>query len=98
MAVVCGRAQRRLAVQAVLDRGSPLQLMDRLARIELRRHSIGLARIGFPLPTREPEGVLRVRLRLLRADERDPRPARELEGRLRVDQIALCCRMVAVAV
>ena len=72
----------------MIDRGAALRLIDRLARIELNRRRIDLARIRIPLRARQPERILRFRLVLRVADQRDARRVGRIEAKLEVRQIA----------
>src|SRR6185437_8549865 len=57
----------------MIDARADLLLVDRLARVEQESGRIRAARVGAPFGARETEGILRLRLKLRVADQRDPR-------------------------
>jgi len=98
LASVAGHTQAGVGVEHLVHSHAALHLVDRLVRVEQRRHWIRLPRVGLPLRIGQAKRILRLRLILRVGDQRDMRGVGGIERQLGVGDLAQRGGMIAVTV
>ena len=97
-AAVVGRyAQGVVCIDAQVIRSAQLLLLQRLARVVLRGHAAGLARVGLPLRPGQTLGILRAGARVV-GHQGQLGIVRHGHHQFSVDQVAVCRTVVAPSV